>query len=74
MDDTLDVIGDYKANRTTRRVVVEDTSSQFDFDLDDEEMFFEVGGKTKIDLEDMDWLSWERDTSKIGRASCRERV
>jgi len=61
MDDTLDVIGDYKANRTTRRVVVEDTSSQFDFDLDDEEMFFEVGGKTKIDLEDMDWLSWERD-------------
>ena len=61
MDDTLDVIDDYKANRATRRVTVEDSSSQFDFDLDDEEMFFEVGGRTKIDLEDMDWLSWERD-------------
>ena len=24
-------------------------------------MFFEVGGKTKIELEDMDWVSWERD-------------
>lgn len=61
MSETLKVIDDYKANRATRRVIVEDTSSQFDFDLDDEEMFFEVGGKTKIDLEDMDWLSWERD-------------
>lgn len=60
MTATLDVIDAYKANRN-QRIVVEDTSSQFDFDLDDEEMFFEVGGRTKIDLEDMDWLSWERD-------------
>lgn len=63
MDDTLDVMDDYKANCATRRVVVEDTSRQFDFDLDDEEMFFEVGGKTKIDLEDMDWMSWEHDVA-----------
>ena len=60
MSATLEVIDAYKANRS-QRVIVEDTSSQFDFDLDDEEMFFEVGGRTKIDLEDMDWLSWERD-------------
>ncbi|MDO4899178.1 helicase-related protein [Actinomyces sp.] len=60
MSATLEVIDAYKVNRS-QRIVVEDTSSQFDFDLDDEEMFFEVGGKTKIDLEDMDWLSWERD-------------
>lgn len=60
MSATLEVIDAYKASRN-QRIVVEDTSSQFDFDLDDEEMFFEVGGRTKIDLEDMDWLSWERD-------------
>lgn len=63
MDDTLDVMDDYKVNCATRRVVVEDTSRQFDFDLDDEEMFFEVGGKTKIDLEDMDWMTWEHDVA-----------
>ena len=63
MDDTLDVMDDYKANCATRCVVVEDTSRQFDFDLDDEEMFFEVGGKTKIDLEDMDWMTWEHDVA-----------
>ena len=62
MSETLKVIDAYKANRG-QHVVVGDTSSQFDFDLDDEEMFFEVGGKTKIDLEDMDWMSWERDVS-----------
>lgn len=60
MEDTLDVIDDYKKHRD-RHLAVADTSSQFDFDLDDEEMFFEVGGKTKIELEDMDWISWERD-------------
>ncbi len=62
MSETLKVIDAYKANRG-QHVVIGDTSSQFDFDLDDEEMFFEVGGKTKIDLEDMDWLSWERDVA-----------
>lgn len=61
MSMTLKTIDDYKEHCTLGDITVEDTSSQFDFDLDDEEMFFEVGGKTKIDLEDMDWLSWERD-------------
>ena len=60
MEDAIDVIDDYRKHKTAR-VEVADTSSQFDFDLDDEEMFFEVGGKTKIELEDMDWISWERD-------------
>ena len=59
MEDTLDVIDDYRKHRATH-LTVADTSTQFDFDLDDEEMFFEVGGKTKIELEDMDWISWER--------------
>ena len=36
MTATLEVINAYKANRN-QRVVVEDASSQFDFDLDDEE-------------------------------------
>ena len=63
MIETLDTIEDYKANRNGK-IVVSDTSSQFDFDLDDDEIFFEVGGKTKIELEDMDWLSWERDVSR----------
>ena len=35
----------------------------FPLDADDEELLFEVGGKTRIDLEDMDWLSWERDVA-----------
>ena len=63
MSATLKTIDDYKEHRTAGDVVVEDASSQFDFDLDDEEMFFEVGGKTKIDLEDMDWMSWEHDVA-----------
>ena len=61
MSTTLKTIDDYKEHRTAGDVVIEDASSQFDFDLNDEEMFFEVGGKTKIELEDMDWVSWERD-------------
>lgn len=34
----------------------------FDFDADDSEvMDFSVGGKTRYDLRDLDWKSWERD-------------
>ena len=37
-----------------------DLPGGFDFDPDDESGF-EVGGATKILVEDMDWMSWERD-------------
>lgn len=61
MNNTLGIIEAYKDNRIQENVAIEDVSSQFDFDADDEEMLFEVGGKTKIELADMDWLSWEND-------------
>jgi superfamily II DNA or RNA helicase len=63
MNETVSVIGSYKTN-CVGNIVVEDVASkfEFDFDTDDvEELSFEVGGKTKIELKDMDWLSWERD-------------
>lgn len=44
-------------------------SKQLAFDLDDEESLgFEVGGNAKVLLEDMNWISWERDVAcDLGR-------
>lgn len=60
MSKMLELIAAYKTNRS-QQIVSGDASSQFDLDLDDEEIFIEAGRKTKIDLNDMDWMSWERD-------------
>ena len=65
MEETLRKIDAYKANRLTgSAAAVEDFNFpvRFDLDSDDAEFAgFEVGGNTKIQLEDMDWLSYERD-------------
>ncbi|MEQ2638263.1 helicase-related protein [Paratractidigestivibacter faecalis] len=62
MDAALQSIDDYRAGRTSAAVEDGDLPAGFDFDPDDEGGF-EVGGKTKIALADMDWLSWERDVA-----------
>ncbi len=62
MEGALETIEDYKRNRAAHAVVRDAAPSLFDLDADDEEALgFEVGGNTKVLLEDMDWMSWERD-------------
>ncbi len=62
MEGALGVIEDYRRNRAATTAVRDVAPSLFDLDADDEETFgFEVGGNTKVLLEDMDWMSWERD-------------
>ena len=61
MEASLKAIDDYRSGRADR-AFVEDGSLPRGFDFDpDDEGGFEVGGKTKILIEDMDHLSWERD-------------
>ena len=61
MNDALKTIDDYRNGLATGASVADgDLPGGFDFDPDDEGGF-EVGGATKILIEDMDWMSWERD-------------
>lgn len=60
MEASLQAIDDYRAGRAPTPVEDGRFPEGFDFDPDDESGF-EVGGKTKIMLSDMDWVSWERD-------------
>ena len=62
MEGSLRTIDEYKRSRAALAVSDRLLSSVFDLDADDEESFgFEVGGNTKVLLEDMDWIRWERD-------------
>lgn len=63
MQGALAAIDDYKAGRAVASVSDGELPDGFDFDPDDEGAF-EVGGATKILIEDMDWMSWERDIAK----------
>lgn len=61
MSAALDTIDDYRKGLASGASVADgDLPGGFDFDPDDESGF-EVGGATKILVEDMDWMSWERD-------------
>ena len=61
MNTALETIDDYRSGLATGASVADgDLPGGFDFDPDDESGF-EVGGATKILIEDMDWMSWERD-------------
>lgn len=61
MNAVLETIDDYRSGLATGASVADgDLPGGFDFDPDDESGF-EVGGATKILIEDMDWMSWERD-------------
>ncbi len=66
MNACLGSIEAYKAGGARgQNVDVADYCSDWDFDADDaEDMEFMVGGgKSRFDLRDMDWKSWERDVS-----------
>lgn len=62
MRGALGAIDGYKAGRAAA-VGEGALPDGFDFDPDDEGAF-EVGGATKILIDDMDWMSWERDIAK----------
>ena len=65
MRETLARIDEFKEDRARNSGVAvsePNLTGRFDLDPDDEEAIgFQVGGNTKILLEDMDWLSYERD-------------
>ena len=61
MNAALKTIDDYRRGLASGASVADgDLPGGFDFDPDDESGF-EVGGATKILVEDMDWMSWEHD-------------
>ena len=61
MKAALKTIDDYRSGLVSGASVTDgDFPGGFDLDPDDEGAF-EVGGATKILVEDMDWMSWERD-------------
>lgn len=61
MNAALKTIDDYRSGLASSASVT-DGGLPGGFDLDpDDEGGFEVGGATKILIEDMDWMSWERD-------------
>ena len=74
IEQTIQLIHDYKSGAKVLELV-EITQSD-DFDGDDQNTdFFGVGKKVKIDLEDMDYVTWlqelEHDVHRNGMKSCR---
>lgn len=61
--DTSQAIDDFIATGTNNLDALRDLSSEADeFDYDDQNTdFFNVGKKVKIDLRDMDYISWKRE-------------
>ncbi|MGN0034341.1 MAG: helicase-related protein, partial [Coriobacteriales bacterium] len=64
--DTSKVIDDFVAGRAAGASVTDVGSSEgLDLDGDDEEEpFFEVGGKTRYEVADLDYVSWQRDLER----------
>ena len=63
MNDTANNINEFKKGGKSNLDEINDLSeSSIDFDDDDQNTdFFSVGKKVRIDLRDMDYVSWERD-------------
>lgn len=63
IDDTLQTINSYQTGDCLLDLT--DLSNNEDFDADDQNTdFFSVGKKIKIDLADMDYISWKRELEK----------
>ena len=63
IEDTMKTIEDYQAGNCILKLT--EISDSDDFDYDDQNMdFFSVGKKVKIDLADMDYVSWKRELEK----------
>ncbi|MBU9723640.1 MULTISPECIES: helicase-related protein [Bacillaceae] len=57
--ETLNVIKEF---RTSKDITIQDYSSFDEFDLDDQNIdLFTVGKKYRIDINDIDYLSWQQD-------------
>lgn len=67
---TLDTIAHYDPTATLE---LNDLSGVADLDADDQESdLFTVGRKVKIELADMDYVTWRKDLRKINiRCECR---
>lgn len=63
LDETSKTIDDFMSGKNVNLGEMKDLSEQTeDFDFDDQNTdFFSVGKKIKIDLRDMDYISWKRD-------------
>ena len=60
IDKTIEIVESYESG--SRVMEMDEIFSDEDFDLDDQNTdFFSVGKKVKIDLADMDYVSWLRD-------------
>ena len=67
INDTVAVIEEYKKYKKGD-VEVNDFNIDSDFDADDQNTeLFSVGKKIKINLADMDYISWQNDLEKDGR-------
>jgi SNF2 family DNA or RNA helicase len=63
IDDTIATIKNYQSGKCVLDLT--EVSAADDFDYDDQNTdFFSVGKKIKIDLADMDYISWMRDIEK----------
>lgn len=63
IEDTMKTIEDYQAGNCILKLT--EISNCEDFDYDDQNTdFFSVGKKVKIDLVDMDYVSWKRELEK----------
>lgn len=63
IEDTMKTIEDYQAGNCILKLT--EISDSDDFDYDDQNTdFFSVGKKVKIDLTDMDYVSWKRELEK----------
>lgn len=63
IEDTMKTIEDYQAGNCILKLT--EISDSDDFDYDDQNTdFFSVGKKVKIDLADMDYVSWKRELEK----------
>ena len=72
IEDTMKTIEDYQAGNCILKLA--EISDSDDFDYDDQNTdFFSVGKKVKIDLADMDYVSWkwelEKDAENLGLLS-----
>lgn len=63
IEDTMKTIEDYQAGNCILKLT--EISDSDDFDYDDQNTdFFSVGKKVKIDLADMDYVSWKQELEK----------
>jgi SNF2 family DNA or RNA helicase len=62
IETTIDDIDEYKRTKTAKTLSMTDISNADEFDFEEQNMeVFSVGKKIKVDICDMDYLSWESD-------------